>query len=98
MNLNFIWTLPQLYYDSSAWRGTLEFDGGAFVNQASHYVDLLDLHHQPAHAQYGCSEDYPLNHLAGEQVISLPRPVPTAAAERDPVVACLLSVMVSSTR
>ena len=25
-----------------AWRGTWEFDGGAFMNQASHYVDLLD--------------------------------------------------------
>ena len=22
------------------WRGTWEFDGGAFMNQASHYVDL----------------------------------------------------------
>ena len=30
------------YYDSAAWRGTWEFDGGAFMNQASHYVDLLD--------------------------------------------------------
>ena len=33
---------PQSYYDSAAWRGTWEFDGGAFMNQASHYVDLLD--------------------------------------------------------
>ncbi|HTM78436.1 MAG TPA: Gfo/Idh/MocA family oxidoreductase, partial [Devosia sp.] len=33
---------PQEYYDSAAWRGTWEFDGGAFMNQASHYVDLLD--------------------------------------------------------
>ena len=24
------------------WRGTWEFDGGAFMNQASHYVDLLN--------------------------------------------------------
>src|SRR6185437_13349362 len=36
------WTRPQSYYDSAAWRGTWEFDGGAFMNQASHYVDLLD--------------------------------------------------------
>jgi UDP-N-acetyl-2-amino-2-deoxyglucuronate dehydrogenase len=40
--LNVFWTRPQSYYDSSRWRGTWEFDGGAFMNQASHYVDLLD--------------------------------------------------------
>ena len=39
---NVFWTRPQEYYDSAAWRGTWEFDGGAFMNQASHYVDLLD--------------------------------------------------------
>ena len=33
---------PQSYYDSASWRGTWEFDGGAFMNQASHYIDLLD--------------------------------------------------------
>jgi UDP-N-acetyl-2-amino-2-deoxyglucuronate dehydrogenase len=42
INLNVFWTRPQEYYDSAAWRGTSEFDGGAFMNQASHYVDLLD--------------------------------------------------------
>ena len=36
------WSRPQAYYDSAGWRGTWEFDGGAFMNQASHYVDLLD--------------------------------------------------------
>lgn len=36
------WTRPQAYYDQARWRGTWEFDGGAFMNQASHYVDLLD--------------------------------------------------------
>ena len=40
--VNVFWTRPQEYYDSAAWRGTWEFDGGAFMNQASHYVDLLD--------------------------------------------------------
>ena len=35
------WNRPQEYYDSAAWRGTWEFDGGAFMNQASHYVDLI---------------------------------------------------------
>jgi UDP-N-acetyl-2-amino-2-deoxyglucuronate dehydrogenase len=42
VNLNVFWTRPQEYYDSGTWRGTWEFDGGAFMNQASHYVDLLD--------------------------------------------------------
>ena len=42
VNLNVFWTRPQAYYDSARWRGTWEFDGGAFMNQASHYLDLLD--------------------------------------------------------
>jgi UDP-N-acetyl-2-amino-2-deoxyglucuronate dehydrogenase len=40
--VNVFWSRPQSYYDSASWRGTWEFDGGAFMNQASHYVDLLD--------------------------------------------------------
>ncbi len=35
------WARPQEYYDQAPWRGTWEFDGGAFMNQASHYVDLM---------------------------------------------------------
>jgi UDP-N-acetyl-2-amino-2-deoxyglucuronate dehydrogenase len=35
------WTRPQEYYNQAPWRGTWEFDGGAFLNQASHYVDLM---------------------------------------------------------
>jgi len=42
VNINVFWTRPQEYYDQAKWRGTWEFDGGAFMNQASHYVDLLD--------------------------------------------------------
>ena len=42
VSVNVFWTRPQEYYDSAAWRGTWEFDGGAIMNQASHYVDLLD--------------------------------------------------------
>ena len=42
VHLNIFWTRPQEYYDQAKWRGTWEFDGGAFMNQASHYVDLLD--------------------------------------------------------
>lgn len=40
--VNVFWQRPQSYYDQDAWRGTWEFDGGALMNQASHYVDLLD--------------------------------------------------------
>jgi UDP-N-acetyl-2-amino-2-deoxyglucuronate dehydrogenase len=40
--INVFWTRPQKYYDEANWRGTWELDGGAFMNQASHYVDLLD--------------------------------------------------------
>lgn len=42
VNVNVFWSRPQSYYDIAPWRGTWEFDGGAFMNQASHYVDLLD--------------------------------------------------------
>jgi UDP-N-acetyl-2-amino-2-deoxyglucuronate dehydrogenase len=42
VTLNVMWNRPQSYYDSARWRGTWEFDGGAFMNQASHYIDLLD--------------------------------------------------------
>lgn len=40
--VNVFWQRPQSYYDQDEWRGTWEFDGGALMNQASHYVDLLD--------------------------------------------------------
>lgn len=42
VQINVFWTRDQTYYDQADWRGTWEFDGGAFMNQASHYVDLLD--------------------------------------------------------
>lgn len=38
---NVFWTRPQSYYDQASWRGTWELDGGAFMNQASHYIDLM---------------------------------------------------------
>lgn len=41
MNINMFWTRPQAYYSQSKWRGSWEFDGGALMNQASHYIDLL---------------------------------------------------------
>ncbi len=42
VHMNVFWTRPQEYYDSAKWRGTWEMDGGAFMNQASHYIDLLE--------------------------------------------------------
>ena len=38
---NVFWTRPQDYYDQAKWRGTWALDGGAFMNQASHYVDMM---------------------------------------------------------
>jgi UDP-N-acetyl-2-amino-2-deoxyglucuronate dehydrogenase len=42
VNVNVFWTRPQEFYDSACWRGTWGFDGDAFMNQASHYIELLD--------------------------------------------------------
>ena len=42
VTVNVFWQRPQSYYDQDDWRGTLELDGGALMNQASHYVDLLE--------------------------------------------------------
>jgi UDP-N-acetyl-2-amino-2-deoxyglucuronate dehydrogenase len=42
VTINVFWQRPQEYFDSARWRGTWEFDGGALMNQASHYVDLID--------------------------------------------------------
>lgn len=40
--VNVFWTRPQSYYDDDGgWRGTKIMDGGALMNQASHYIDLL---------------------------------------------------------
>jgi len=40
--VNVFWTRPQSYYDAAPWRGRWDMDGGAFMNQASHYVDMVD--------------------------------------------------------
>ena len=42
VHLNVFWNRTQEYYDQAPWRGTFKLDGGAFMNQASHYIDLLD--------------------------------------------------------
>ena len=38
---NVFWSRPQEYFDLAPWRGTIALDGGAFMNQASHYVDMV---------------------------------------------------------
>ncbi|MCF6096383.1 Gfo/Idh/MocA family oxidoreductase [Thermovorax subterraneus] len=35
------WNRSDAYYSSSPWRGTWEYDGGAFMNQVIHVIDLL---------------------------------------------------------
>jgi predicted dehydrogenase len=35
------WTRDQAYYDSESWRGTWRYDGGVFMNQAAHHIDML---------------------------------------------------------
>lgn len=42
VTVNVFWTRPQSYYDAAPWRGRWDLDGGAFMNQASHYVDMVD--------------------------------------------------------
>lgn len=41
VHLNVFWTRPQEYYNRADWSGTWDMDGGAFMNQATHYVDLM---------------------------------------------------------
>ena len=41
VSCNVFWCRPQSYYDQAKWRGTWALDGGALMNQASHYVDLM---------------------------------------------------------
>ena len=42
VDINVFWQRPQSYYDQDKWRGTKALDGGALLNQASHYVDLIE--------------------------------------------------------
>ncbi|KAB3537312.1 Gfo/Idh/MocA family oxidoreductase [Alkaliphilus pronyensis] len=53
---NVFWTRPQEYYDLADWRGTWKYDGGAFCNQASHYVDLIQWLGGPVEAVYAKTE------------------------------------------
>ncbi len=35
------WKRDQGYYDSESWRGTWQHDGGVFMNQTAHHIDML---------------------------------------------------------
>lgn len=36
-----MWSRPQDYYDCVGWRGSKQMDGGAYLNQACHFIDLM---------------------------------------------------------
>ncbi len=38
---NLFWSRSQAYFDSASWRGTHDLDGGAVMNQGSHYIDIM---------------------------------------------------------
>ena len=42
MSANVFWHRDDGYYDRSAWHGRKKSDGGAFMTQGSHYVDIMD--------------------------------------------------------
>ncbi len=42
VTINVLWNRSQEYYKAAPWRGTWALDGGALMNQASHYVDLVN--------------------------------------------------------
>jgi UDP-N-acetyl-2-amino-2-deoxyglucuronate dehydrogenase len=41
INATVRWTRPQEYYNLAEWRDTKTLNGGAFMNQANHYVNLV---------------------------------------------------------
>ena len=41
VNVNIFWNRSQSYYDQDKWRGSVDLDGGALMNQAIHYIDLI---------------------------------------------------------
>ena len=65
VTINVFWSRPQSYYDSAKWRGTWEFDGGALMNQASHYVDLRRLADRTGRERAGLRRDARAQHSGG---------------------------------
>jgi predicted dehydrogenase len=52
------WCRDQSYYDQDSWRGTWKMDGGAFTNQASHHVDLLQWMMGPVESVFAKAKTY----------------------------------------
>lgn len=46
--VNVLWNRTQEYYDSDAWRGTKDMEGGTVSSQVSHFVDLMLMFMGPA--------------------------------------------------
>lgn len=40
--INVLWNRPQSYFSQDKWRGTKKYDGGVMINQAIHYIDLIE--------------------------------------------------------
>lgn len=55
------WCRDQSYYDQDKWRGTWKLDGGAFTNQASHHVDLLQWLMGDVESVFAKSQTYLVN-------------------------------------
>ena len=49
------WCRRQSYYDQASWRGTWQYDGGVFANQAIHHIDLLQWMMGPVESIYAKS-------------------------------------------
>lgn len=41
INANVFWNRTPKYYQEEPWRGTANLDGGALMNQSSHFVDII---------------------------------------------------------
>lgn len=59
-NLIMHWNRPQAYFDNDPWRGKKKLDGGTFINQGVHYLDLLVWICGPVKAVYAVAKT--LNH------------------------------------
>ena len=44
------WCRDQKYYNQAAWRGTWNLDGGIFMNQAIHHIDMMQWLLGPVHS------------------------------------------------
>lgn len=52
------WNRSREYYAASPWRGTREMDGGIFLNQCIHYIDLLQWMLGPLESIYGQADTF----------------------------------------